>query len=188
MLESASEGTGKLQEGILSLEYLFREYYARLCYFAYRFTDNHDLAEDLVQDCFLKFWDRRADVANETAAKAYLYQSVRNACLNALRHAEVERKYATSQQAGSGTDTPHRLEMIIRAELLGQVHQAIESLPEGCRQVLKLAYFESLKNEEIAEQLGVSVNTVKTQKARALKLLRFRLGDTAFLLFLMLSR
>jgi RNA polymerase sigma-70 factor (ECF subfamily) len=71
---------------------------------------------------------------------------------------------------------------------MGEVHAAIESLPEGCRTVLKMAYFEKLRNEEIAGILDVSVNTVKTQKMRGIKLLRLRLDPLTIALFLLLHR
>lgn len=183
---------GKSQDAIVNhspfmakdLSYLFDTYYSRLCFFAHKMISDRQSSEDVVQDVFMRFWKNQQSFENENAIKSYLYLSVRNACLNLQRHKEVERKYA----ADSENNTPINemaLENIIKAEVLGEIYLAIEQLPQGCRQVLKLAYFENLKNEEIAQSLGISINTVKTQKQRALQLLRVKLDPTAFLLLLL---
>lgn len=167
------------------LENLFKENYARLCYFAFKLTGDLPAAEDIVQDCFVKWWSRSPELPTETNMKAYLYQSVRNACLNLRRHTEVEKRYAKREGMPTESNEGRYLDFIIRAEVLGEINKAIETLPPGCRQVLKLSYFESLKNEEIAEALGISINTVKTQKARALKLLQVKLTIPALSLLLL---
>jgi RNA polymerase sigma-70 factor (ECF subfamily) len=165
----------------LSLEHLFNFYYARLCYFAFKMIGEREAAEDLVQEAFVKLWERQEDFTNELSAKTFLYVTTRNACLNRIRHEEVEKKYIKSHYSEE-VEAEKGLQSIIQAEVLGEIHNAIEELPQGCRQVLKLAYFEGLKNHEIAEQLGVSVNTIKTQKARALQLLRLKLDVGAITL------
>lgn len=171
----------------LDIETLFRTYYARLCYFATRMTGDAGLAEDLVQEACMNCWKARMTFTNEQVAKSYLYTSVRNACLNHERHLKVVKKHEDSAVQSTPT-VEGIIEDIVRAEVMGEVHAAIEGLPEGCRTVLKLAFFDNLKNDEIAEQLGISVNTVKTQKARALQLLRFRLDPLNLTLFLLLCR
>jgi RNA polymerase sigma-70 factor (ECF subfamily) len=169
------------------IEYLFRSYYARLCFFATRMTGDAALAEDIVQESFLNCWKTRLNFPHEQVAKSYLYRSVRNACLNHTRHLDVVKRHSTESNPGDASSEPI-IEEIVRAELMGEVHAAIESLPEGCRTVLKMAYFEKLRNEEIAGMLDVSVNTVKTQKMRAIRLLRMRLDPLTIVLFLLLHR
>lgn len=172
----------------LVVESLFRANYARLCFFATKIIGNQTAAEDIVQDCFIRFWSRSSGLTTEASMKAYLYQSVRNACLNTLRHTEVEKRFVSQESIKPASPEEHRLDLIIRSELFGEIHKAIETLPPGCKQVLKLAFFESLKNDEIALELGISVNTVKTQKARALKLLQIKLATPALYLFLLLHQ
>lgn len=169
------------------IEYLFTTYYRGLCYFGYKMTGNKQMAEDVAQDSFVKYWNKRADFQNEASIKAFLYLTVRNACLNLIRHETVERKYAYNHEPGN-LENEKGLEYLIRAEVLSEIHKAIEDLPKGCRQVLKLAYFGNLKNEEIASRLGVSVNTVKTHKQRAISLLRHKLIISYFLTFLIQLR
>lgn len=170
------------------IETLFKDNYARLCYFAARLLQNQEEPEDLVQDVFLRYWNSGVELGSEQEARSYLYASVRNACYNRIRHSQVEKKFALTASTEEPGEETWGLDHLIRSEVLGEIHRAIESLPAGCRQVLKLAYFESLKNEEIATRLQVSVNTVKTQKARAIKLLRIRLDPSAFIFFLLFLR
>lgn len=178
------QNTGSIGPGI---EYLFTTYYRSLCYFGYKLTGNKEMAEDVAQDSFVKYWNKRTDFINETAIRTFLYLTVRNACLNLIRHEMVERKYALHHDQGNW-ETEKGLEYLIRAEVLRDIHKAIEELPMGCRQVLKLAYFENLKNEEIATHLGVSVNTVKTHKQRAISILRYKLATSSFLILLIQLR
>jgi RNA polymerase sigma-70 factor (family 1) len=169
------------------MEAVFRRYYSKLFYFAYKIIESKASAEDVVQDVFLRFQDRLPQFNSETALGSFLYLSVKNACLNLLRHRAVEAKHEASV-AFSFEEEASFLENLIRAEVYGEIHQAIQSLPAGCRTVINFAYFDGLKNEEIANRLQVSVNTVKTQKQRGLQLLRLRLGpDAFFLLFTVLN-
>lgn len=160
--------------GSVKLKHLFEEYYLRLCYFANKMIDSRETSEDIVQDAFVALWGEKTGFKDENHAKNYLYLTVKNACLNHLRHNEVTKRFAESQNS-SEVEEEKISQNIIRAELTGQIHSAIASLPKGCGQVLTLAYFDGLKNKEIANHLRISVNTVKTQKARALQLLRMKL-------------
>lgn len=169
----------------LNLEYLFSKYYARLCYYAYKLIKNQDAAKDLVQDVFLTYWNKRDAYSSELAIKNFFYLALRNACLNFIRHDAVEKKFADSLTDDMIVEEKG-LEYLIKAEAIASIQAAIEQLPEGCKTVLKLAYFEGLKNDEIATELGVSINTVKTQRQRALNLLRLRLSNSAYLLLLTL--
>ena len=165
----------------IDIKYLFNTYYARLCYFAYKLVKNQAAAKDLAQDVFLKYWYKRNEYSSELAIKNFLYLSLRNACLNHIRHDSIEKKYAETL-ADNALEEEKGLSYLIKAEALSAIHNAIESLPVGCKTVLQLAYFEGLKNEQIANEMGVSINTVKTQKQRALKLLRLKLPNSAYLL------
>ena len=165
----------------IDIEYLFNTYYARLCYFAYKLVKNQAAAKDLAQDVFLKHWHKRNEYSSELAIKNFLYLSLRNTCLNYIRHDSIEKKYAETL-ADDTSEEENGLSYLIKAEALAAIHNAIENLPIGCKTVLKLAYFEGLKNEQIANEMGVSINTIKTQKQRALKLLRLKLPNSAYLL------
>jgi RNA polymerase sigma-70 factor (ECF subfamily) len=166
------------------VESFFREHYVRLFFYAQKMVGSKTTAEDVIQDVFLRMWRQQQSFDNSFHTRSYVYTAIRNTCISYLRHEKVEREYAEQMPGNTNEiEVEGGLELMIRSEVVGQIFQAIEDLPEGCRTVVKLAYFESLKNEEIAGMLGISINTVKTQKARGLQLLRLRLDPSAFLFF-----
>lgn len=175
-----------------SLEHLFRVYYKRLCYYASEFVGNIHEAEDIVQDSFIKFWNRKTEFSDERSVKNFLYVTVKNACLNTIRHNQVVQKHENEETKHNHTNANEVLNLLIKAEVLNELYHAIDSLPEGCQKIFKLSYFEELRNGEIADLLNVSINTVKTQKYRALHLLRQKLkkiydsGTIDYLTFLIL--
>lgn len=172
---------------LYDIEYLFKKYYSRLCYFAFKLIKNQDASKDLVQDVFMKYWHKKETFESELAIKNFLYLSLKNASLNYIRHLTVEKKF-TDDLSPEKFIEEKTITNLIRAEVLGTIHVAIENLPDGCKTVLKLSFVEGLKNDQIAQELGISINTVKTQKQRALKLLRLSLSDTAYFLLLLILR
>lgn len=111
----------------------------------------------------------------ESAAKSFLYSSVRNSCLNHLEHNKVKIKHAkyTRYELLNGSEINNR---IIEEETHRLIYNAIKELPAQCRKVLLLS-INGLKNNEIAEDLKISENTVKTQKKIAYKQLKIKLKD-----------
>ena len=158
---------------------LFRLHYRPLCAFAMGYLKNGDQAEDLVQDLFFRLWLDREKVNITTSVKAYLYASVRNRCLNAVK--------AGSKVRALNEDIDDRLQEEERTEdehteRIARVQAAVEALPEERRKVFKLSRYEGLKYHEIAERLGISVKTVENQMGSALKTLRIELKDLVPLL------
>lgn len=172
--------TGDSHHSNHQLKSLFDLLYLRLCRFADQIIADSAAAEDIVQEAFIKYWQRNADITDLPAIKTLLYVMVRNACFNHLKHRKVVEKFAQTQ-----TEVAEEA-AVLKAEVWGEVYRAIASLPEGCRNVFKLSYLEGLKNQEIADELKISINTVKTQKARALELLKLRLKPEAFLVLCLL--
>lgn len=164
----------------------FRDQYARLCTFAHSFVKDRDEAEEAVQQVFIQLWEKRLHVDIQLSIQAYLFRSVRNACLNKLRHAQVRRAYADEQQA-LASESPAASGLAFQNELQEQIHRAIEKLPEQCRLIFRLSRFESLKYAEIAEQLGISVKTVENQMGKALRILRNELKDYLILAIVFLQ-
>ncbi|MDQ6479421.1 RNA polymerase sigma-70 factor [Dyadobacter sp. LHD-138] len=165
------EGSSKNSD----FQILFSTIYNGLVYFACNILDDRDDAEDIVQDAFVKYWNSKDEIAPDIAAqKSYLYSTVKNSCLNFLRHKIVAKKYE-DQLTDTWIDDRIVINSIIHAEVLSEIHNAIESLPLACRQISKMSFLEEKKNQEIADELGLSVNTVKTQKQRAMHMLREKL-------------
>lgn len=154
---------------LATIEDLFRLNYRPLCMFALHYLQDADLVEDVVQECFTVLWEKLeqgADVANR---RAYLYMAVRNRCLDHLRRkglpTESLKPYDTY---GIIEDDDAEERSVMEAKLW----TAIDSLPEKCRQVFLMSKRDGLKYEEIAEELGLSVNTVRNQISKALNVLK----------------
>jgi RNA polymerase sigma-70 factor (family 1) len=161
-----------------AFEALFRLHYRPLCAFAMGYVQDADQAEDLVQDLFFRLWLDRAKVTISTSVKAYLYASVRNRCLNAVKaggRMRVLNERDDRAEEDVRTEDEH-------TERIARVQAAIEALPEERRRVFKLSRYEGLKYHEIAARLGISVKTVENQMGSALKTLRTELKDLVPLL------
>ena len=153
-----------------AFQHLFGLFYRPLCFFAQGITDTRLEAEDIVQDAFIQLWKHRQGFDSLRAVKAFLYLAVKNSSRNLYKHKQVEDRYQLGHKSMDQEDLV--MDRIIEAEVIGEVHKALQTLPEGCRKVINLYYFKGLSNQEVASYMNISVNTVKTQKMRALKILR----------------
>ncbi len=175
----------------LALSFYFKLHAKSLGFFANRLINDLPEAEDIVADCFVKVWERRKDFQTEENIKAFLYISCRNACLDYLRRDKVktlaQQAYLNQQEEGED----NILNYIVTAEVLAILDEEIKLLPENYREVFKLMYFDLKKTDEIAAELGLSVQTVRNYKTRAIALLKTSMlkkgissmGILAFLLF-----
>lgn len=160
-----------------ALQTLLKLYYGALCLFAERMVTDRQAAEDIVGEAFIKLWKRRDNFATVQNIKAFLYISTRNAALNLLKQAKRESLSKKQLAYLSEEQGAFVLNDMVRAEVLREILQEIDKLPEQCGKVLKLGYLQGMKNQEIATMLNISVHTVKNQKARAIQLLKIRLRD-----------
>jgi RNA polymerase sigma-70 factor (family 1) len=169
---------------IEAFHFLFDEFYKSLLLFSQKtLMDNH-LAEDIVQDSFIKLWVRNENFSSLTAIKAFLYLTVKNSCIDHLRHAQTVELHKQSQKNIKEYNEDKGFEhKIIEAETIRLINKAINELAPQCRTIFKLG-LNGLKNQEIADELTISINTVKTQKQRALTALRKNLGNDLFLFML----
>lgn len=158
---------------------LFDEFYRPLVSFAMKYTDNQVISEDLVQDLFVTLLERDISYSSYSGFKTFLYNTIRNGCMDYLRHRCVEQKYI-DHLTGSEKKEDELDDKIMKEELYQMLINAIDELPRRCREVLEL-HMKGLKNEDIAKELGLSILTVKTQKKRAIVYLRKKLtGVTLF--------
>jgi RNA polymerase sigma-70 factor (family 1) len=157
-----------------AFEFFFDRHYNPLCYFAERLVRDQQVAEDIVEETFMKLWNKRTDFENEHGIKAFLYITTKNACINVIKQSQrdnasqAEMLYLAEKKEG------FVLNEMIRAEVLRVVDQELNKLPVQCRTILKMSYVKGLKNNEIANKLDISIHTVRNQKARGLQLLRTR--------------
>jgi RNA polymerase sigma-70 factor (family 1) len=157
----------------------YHDHYAFFCFFANRFVNNMQEAEDIVGDVAFRVWEKRDELRNDTALKTYFYTSLRNACLNRIGKektiAKRESRYVNSIQS----EQPSVLENIIRTETLRELETAIHSLPAQCRRVFIHLFVEGKTLSETAEEMQLSLSTIKNQRQRGIQLLRKRLTPTA---------
>lgn len=169
----------------ISFKGIFDSYYKNLCFFAYQILDDKDLAEDVAQDAFLAYWHQMDKMAShEKVIRSYLYTTAKFIALNKLRHQKVANRYSCDTSSYE-LEEEEVMEKMIRAEVISEIHQALDTLPEACKEILRLGYFEGLSNAKIAEVLSISINTVKTQKQRGLKALRMLLKPETFSFFVL---
>jgi RNA polymerase sigma-70 factor (ECF subfamily) len=135
-------------------------------------------AEEIVQNIFVKLWEKKEDISIRENVSGYLYRAVHNESLNYLRHQKVRvayQSYAMRQHKQSEQERP--AEKVVMSELEKRLAIALRELPEQCRTIFQLSRFEDLRYREIADKLGLSIKTVENQMGKALKLLRLKLVD-----------
>ena len=160
---------------------LFRMFYRYLVIYAVRYVGLQEPAEDIVQEVFVGLWKGNKVYNSFYGFRAFLYESVRNGCLNYLKHKKQEERYITytiltEREEQEETENYE----LMREEIYRRIYRVVEELPEGCRKIFE-QHLKGRKNEEIAALLNISVETVKSQKKKAVRILRERLGSLYFL-------
>ena len=155
----------------LAFGVLVRTYQARLLRFAVRLTGNPELAQDAVQEAFLRLWRGRASYKPRGCLQAYLFRAVRSVCLDYARTPRPTDALDENAEA----DTPDPAALAESRSLADAVRQAVLSLPEAQRAVFVLSEYEQLSYAEIASVLDCPVGTVASRKHQAVGVLRRKL-------------
>lgn len=156
-----------------AFRFLYEYYFTKMVLFAESYLYDEEEARDLVQDLFFHMWDHSETLHVTTSIKSYLFTSVRNRCLNILRDRKIRDEHNNKlfeAQLFSGTD-----DVVIDEEIQQRLQEALDSLPDKCREIILLKVVEGKKNKEIANQLNIAETTVKTQVQRAYRMLREKL-------------
>lgn len=156
-----------------SFEQLYKENYARLYYYAFRFITDEEVCKDMVNDVFEKAWQNFGNLKSETAS-AYLYAQLRNRCIDYLRHQQVKEQYADFYRAITEEDIDNSPDE--REERIRRIEALIEQLTEPTKTILKECYYDNKKYQEVAEEFGISTSGVKKHIMKALKRLREEFG------------
>lgn len=165
-------------------ETVFKNYYKPLCAYALTMLKDKDYSEEVVQQMFVKIWERRSSLNITTSVKAYLYQIVRNDCLNVLKHEKVKEQYRRFKVVNMQQQYDSASTRLTSHELEEQIQNAMNALPEQCGIIFRMSRFEELKYKDIAEQLNISVKTVENQMGKALKLMRLKLAEYVTVIFI----
>lgn len=157
-------------------EKYFRKLYLPLGMYALRILNDAEAAEDRVMDVFAKVWQKVSDGVEIRDAKQYLYQGVRNGCISYLRTLQGRVEIEEMPQVDSET--------IDTSERDAAIWKAIDDLPDKCRMIFLLSKRDGLSNQEIADELGISIKTVKNQMTKAFSRLRQSLSKSSAIFFL----
>ena len=161
-----------------AFELLFKMYYTKLCSYSNKYLLNHEEAQDVVQDVFLKLWEDRDEIDAKESLKAYLFKITANSSINKLRRRKVKTKYDEILKfvyVDNSESSPYT--SFLERELSEYISLALNKIPPQCRRVFDLSRIEGLKYSEIAEYLEISVKTVESHMSKALVILRTELKE-----------
>lgn len=164
----------------------FEKFYKELVVYAHSFLFDQQASEDLVQDVFIYIWENSHKLEIKTTLRAYLYKSVQNRCYNYLKSLKVEVDIDVVN-LNAYISSEHDFDILNNQEkmiIYNQVLKIVDQFPERMKQVFKLKYLQNYKYSEIAEELNISINSVKTQLKRA----KFKLNELiSAVIFLLLN-
>jgi len=168
------------QDDEKAFKYLFDTYFVPLCRFMALYLKDRQEVEELALTIFMNLWENRAILILKISFKAYLFQAARNRCLNALRDKKKTVSIEESEEYAYDLSTETSVEM---EELNRLIEEAVCSLSDRCRQVYRKSREESKTNQQIAEEMDISVKTVEAQITKALKHIKKFLGEQYAYLF-----
>lgn len=155
---------------------VFREYYRPMTAYAFRFLNDLADSESIVQDVFLRLWQKRHEIMITSSLENYLFRSVKNHCINYIEHEKIKSGYQ-ALVIRNEADRSEYSEFFLEFGLMKKIENAIAALPQKRQEIFRMAREEGLKYREIAERLEISVKTVETQMTFALKQLRESLRE-----------
>ncbi len=154
-----------------ALAELYQLYYKKLLHFAKSIVRTNELAEEVVEDVFIKLWCNRTSIPEIKNLNVYLYIAVKNTSLNLL--AQKARQLVSASFDFLNIELENELDnpddLMITAEMMQRMHRTIDGLPPRCKMIFKLVREDGLKYKEVAEILNISVNTIDAQMAIAIK-------------------
>ena len=163
---------------------LFQKLYTSLCLFANKYVDDLEVSKDIVQEVFIKVWEDKIVFQSESSIKSYLYTAVKNRSLDYLKSKRYKSTDHMPIKEMEKLETePFFLREVVILETSSIIEEAINTLPNRCAQIIRMS-IKSFTNVEIAKELGVSINTIKTQKRIAYKRLKPLLKEHIAILIL----
>jgi RNA polymerase sigma-70 factor (ECF subfamily) len=156
---------------IKAFEFVFRQFYTPLLYFATGITGRSDVAEEIIQELFYQLWRDREFIDIRSSLKGYLYTSVKNSALQYCRRENLGTKYSeySKQELAVESNPLNDLEY---KEIEEFVIRALEKMPQRRAQIFKMHRFEGKRYSEIAEAFSLSVKSIEAEMSKAIKQLR----------------
>lgn len=160
---------------------IFRKYHHRLFLFSLKFIENESDAMDIVQEVFTIVWEKHKYLLEEEHLKSFLFNAVKNSCLNYLKHQDVINRHKDNHSYRIKELELYHYKSgeksLIEKEDLQKIYKAIDSLSEKNREIIILSRFDGLKNCQIAEILNIPIRTIETRLYRALTELKQKLSE-----------
>jgi RNA polymerase sigma-70 factor (ECF subfamily) len=156
-----------------TFERYYKEHYKSFFLMSCKYLKDPLLAEEIVNDVFLKIWEDGDKMKIESSLKSYLYKAIINRSLNVLN--KNKRELIRQPNVTAVAEESYELRQMEENEGMVKIYAAIDQLPDQCKRVFEMSRFEELKQQEIADKLGISVKTVKNHITIALKQLSIAL-------------
>jgi RNA polymerase sigma factor (sigma-70 family) len=179
------------EEGFKAVYSLF---FQQISYFTYNLISNRQESEDITVTTFVKLFKLHQKFETYNNIRAFLFITARNNCLDYLRSAKRRKVFSKDfsvmdmpeeNLSEESFDTPLQNEMI-QGAALKKIYEAVEMLPGQCQLIFKMLFFDGMKTDDVARELSITTETVRSQKRRALNLLRLRLADNQMALAMIL--
>lgn len=160
----------------LAFATIFDRYNKQLYFMAYRYLKSHEMAEDAVQQIFVNFWINRNKINENLNVRSFLFTSLKNHTLNVIRnhHKAIEKNYEVLMDSIDDCNEADEFEESF--EMTALIEKAVENLSPKRRQIFYLKITEGYSNQEVADKLNISVNTVKVQYYHILKEIKAYVG------------
>ncbi|MGC9342073.1 MAG: RNA polymerase sigma-70 factor [Bacteroidales bacterium] len=168
-----------------AFEILFKHYYPGLVIYASKFVQDRSEAEEIVQEFFIRLWEKHHKIKSSSTLKSYVFQSVKNSSLNFIRDKKVSLPIIEELVQSSNSELIFNPDLYVASELQQKIESAVNSLPEKCREVFLMSRFRNMKNDEIAQELNISKRTVETHISNAIKVLKTELKEFLMLLIML---
>lgn len=169
---------------------VFDLFYVELRYFIEKVISDPEQAEDITSETFIKLFNRCEHFNTQQNIKAFLFITARNNCFDYLRYKkrlQVRQKALRLEMMAQLSDDHFYENGQLEAAVVAKIYKAVEDLPEECKKIFKMLYYQQMEQAEVARQLDINVSTVRSQKSRALKLLRISLTNNELHLLFLIS-
>lgn len=164
----------------------FHQLYQPLCQYANGFLEDLEASEDVVQEIFLKLWEKKQELVGKPELKFYLYIAVRNNCLTRIRRrssSPVEKNEVDWSTVSISDEKPDPYSFIDAPSI---IREGLSRLPERCREIFILSRVSQLTYQRIADTMGISIKTVENQMGKAIKILKLYGKEKGDILLLLL--
>lgn len=168
-------------------EAFYKKYYRQLIILAFRYVGKTEAAEEIVHDLFINIWNKAGQLDIQYSMKSYLFRSVVNSSLNFLKKEKKDAAKQLSYLSLQSFEDQEDDRKVEEEELLRKLEEALELLPPKCKEVMYLSRFGKLKQQEIAEQMNISLKTVKNHLTYGFQKLREQLGKSGAILMTIFS-